>query len=252
MASPLPSETDESAAEPEPRDDTGADAGLGVLERLNVQLSALRTQVAEMDHRMSGIEAGTPLQAAPVHIQLAPESVDQIAAALAGLSAAGAQALDDALAAARDDLAGVLTDLVQDEIQRTLDDAGIDVVVTSEAAVTTDRASVDEDAATDDAPDDAPDDAIATPSATALTVPTAELVAAPAHLVPANEAPANEASPVADIAAPEAAVTESRGSDSQDDDFDSPKDTSDSPPLRLAELDDPFLDALIRREPLSA
>ena len=123
-------------APPTPADDAPAPEGTGLLERLGDQVAALAARVAEIDTRMASVESGTPDQ--PVEVQLSPESIAQIAEALAALQAAGSQALDDAFKSASDDLTEALSKLVTAEISRTLADAGYDVVVTEavEPAVT--------------------------------------------------------------------------------------------------------------------
>ena len=159
-----------------------ADGG-GVLERIGAQLAALAAQVSEIDERTASMGPGLPRQ--PVEVALSPESVAQIADALAALQAAGTQALDDAFKSVTDDLTEALSGVVQAEVSRTLAEAGCTVEV-AEAAE-----------------------------------PDVDVAPHPAPVPPVDP-------PVA-----EAQIEE-------------------PPPLSLEELDDPFLDALIRKEPLSA
>lgn len=194
--------------------------GEGLLETIGAQLATLAAQVSEIDQRMSSVESGTPSQ--PVEVRLSPETVAQIADALAALQAAGSQALDEAFKTASDDLTDALSGLVRSEISRTLTDAGYTVEVTE----------ADEPAVGDEPlEDDTGSDAAAMPS-----------IVAP--LAAAERADAAYES----ISSP----SESNTGVDDTDDVDGDVIHTDRAPLRLDELDDPFLDALIRKEPLSA
>ena len=189
--------------------------GEGLLETIGAQLATLAAQVSEIDQRMSSVESGAPSQ--PVEVRLSPETVAQIADALAALQAAGSQALDEAFKTASDDLTEALSGLVRSEISRTLTDAGYTVDVTEA-----------DEPAIDDGPfeDDTGSDGAAMPS---IVAP----LAAAERIDAADESTGS-------------------GSESNTDDADGDVIDTDRVPLRLEELDDPFLDALIRKEPLSA
>ena len=225
---------------------------MGMLERLAAELASMRDQLAEMNQRVSSVESGLPAQVAPLHVQLAPEAIEQIAAAVAGLSAAGVEALGEALAAGGDDLAASIATLVQGEIERTLAEAGLDVVVTSEIPEGLGESPVAEDQDVDTAVAEAP-----VANAPVVEVPVVE-TAEPVPEAPAS--PATAAAPVvslADSVALNHAEPTSAGQRDgfgivDEDDPDAFSDDADRPTLALSELDDPFLDALIRREPLSA
>ena len=225
---------------------------MGILERLDAELASMRDQLAEMNQRVSSVESGVPAQVAPLHVQLAPEAIEQIAAAVAGLSAAGVEALGEALAAGGDDLAVSIATLVQGEIERTLAEAGLDVVVASEVPEGLGESPVTENQDVDPAVAEAP--VAEAPVVEAPVVETAE---------PVPEAPASPAA----VAAPVVSLADSvalnhaeptsagqRGGFGivDEDDPDAFSDDADRPTIALSELDDPFLDALIRREPLSA
>ncbi|WP_420440370.1 hypothetical protein [Candidatus Poriferisodalis sp.] len=190
--------------------------GEGLLETIGAQLATLATQISEIDQRMASVESGSPSQ--PVEVQLSPQTVAQIADALAALQAAGSQALDEAFKTASDDLTEALSGLVRTEISKTLTEAGYAVEV-SEAAPAL--------------------PAIVAPLATS---PADAAEQPDAHHDVVDVGPIREADDEAedDLDADDAA-------DPSDSDF-----SADRPPLALSELDDPFLDALIRKEPLSA
>lgn len=190
-----------------------------MLETIGAQLATLAAQVTEIDQRMASVESGSPSQ--PLEVRLSPETVAQIADALAALQAAGSQALDEAFKTASDDLTEALSGLVRAEISRTLSDAGYTVEVNAAAEPAVREAAepaVADELAEHDA--DAGSDAAAMP---AIVAPLASSSAGPAEFETEAEAEA------------------------ADDTVD-----ADRPPLRLDELDDPFLDALVRKEPLSA
>ena len=225
MASPT------SPAEPPDKE------GEGLLETIGAQLATLATQISEIDQRMTSVESGSPSQ--PVEVQLSPETVAQIADALAELQAAGSQALDEAFKTASDDLTEALSGLVRTEVSRTLTDAGYTVEVSeaSEAPEVGDIGEVTDLVELDELDEPTVDDA-------ALAMPVA---VTPVVTSPADTAEQPETVPdVIDAAPTREAV------DDVEDDNEGPEASSDGPPLALSELDDPFLDALIRKEPLSA
>ena len=190
--------------------------GEGLLETIGAQLATLATQISEIDQRMASVESGSPSQ--PVEVQLSPETVAQIADALAALQAAGSQALDEAFKTASDDLTEALSGLVRTEISKTLTEAGYTVEV-SEAA------------------------------------PAMPAIVAPLVTSPADAAEQPDAAPEVIDAGPIREVGNEAEDDLDADDAADPADpdlSSDRPPLALSELDDPFLDALVRKEPLSA
>lgn len=209
-------------ASPTPADDSPDTEGEGLLETIGAQLATLAAQVSEIDQRMASVESGTPSQ--PVEVQLSPETVAQIADALAALQAAGSQALDEAFKTASDDLTEALSGLVRAEISKTLSDAGYTVEVTEavEPAVTDEPSEHETDSGSD---------AAAMPSIVA-PLAAAERVDAAYESISAEP--------------------ESDASDEEADDDGGGAVDADRPPLGLDELDDPFLDALIRKEPLSA
>ncbi len=208
--------------------------GEGLLETIGAQLAALATQISEIDQRMASVESGSPSQ--PVEVQLSPETVAQIADALAALQAAGSQALNEAFKTASDDLTEALSGLVRTEISKTLTEAGYTVEV-SEASEAPEVSDIGEVADFDELDEPAVDEA-------ALAMPVA---VAPLATSPADTAEQPETVPdVIDAAPIREAV------DDVEDDAEGPEASSDGPPLALSELDDPFLDALIRKEPLSA
>ncbi len=240
---------------------------MGMLERLDAELASMRDQLAEMNQRVSSVESGVPAQVAPLHVQLAPEAIEQIAAAVAGLSAAGVEALGEALAAGGDDLAVSIATLVQGEIERTLAEAGLDVVVTSEAPEGLGESPVTGNQDVDPAVANAPVAEAPVAEAPVAEAPVVEAPVAEAPVVetaePVPEAPASPAA----VAAPVVSLADSvalnhaeptsagqRGGFGivEEDDPDAFSDDADRPTIALSELDDPFLDALIRREPLSA
>ncbi len=206
--------------------------GEGLLETIGAQLATLATQISEIDQRMASVESGSPSQ--PVEVQLSPQTVAQIADALAALQAAGSQALDEAFKTASDDLTEALSGLVRTEISKTLTEAGYTVEV-SEASGAPDAPEVTDigEVADFDELDEA---------ALALPVAVAPLATS---LADAAEQP--ETVPEVIDAAP---IREAV--DDVEDDAEGPEASSDGPPLALEELDDPFLDALVRKEPLSA
>ena len=207
--------------------------GEGLLETIGAQLATLATQISEIDQRMASVESGSPSQ--PVEVQLSPETVAQIADALAALQAAGSQALDEAFKTASDDLTEALSGLVRTEISKTLTEAGYTVEV-SEASEAPEVSDIGEVADFDELDEPAVDEA-------ALAMPVA---VAPLATSPADTAEQPETIPdVIDAASIREAV------DDVEDDAEGPDASSDGPPLALSELDDPFLDALIRKEPLS-
>ena len=233
---------------------------MGMLERLDAELASMRDQITEMNQRVSSVESGTPAQIAPLHVQLAPEAIEQIAAAVAALSTAGVEALNEALAAGGHDLATSITTLVHGEIERTLAEAGLDVAVTAESPQ-----APDENLAAQDLDIDVVVAETAVVEAPVVEAPVVEdsLVEIPDTAEPLLEAPALRsvaATPVVSLADSVALNDEEplpagqRGGFGIDDedDLDTFSDHTDGPPLALSELDDPFLDALIRREPLSA
>ncbi len=223
-------------ASPTDPDESTASQGAGLLERIGDQVAALAARVAEMDTRMAGVEAGTPGR--PVEVRLAPDTVAQIAEALAALQAAGSQALDEAFKSASDDLTDALSKLVAAEISRTLADAGYDVAVTEAP-----EQIADTDADDDVVPDAGP---VAAPVRSAP-----ESAAMPAVVAPLASGAAEHIDTVQDSIA--GAGAEHRSDLEADESEDAEAEISaGGPPLTLEELDDPFLDALIRKEPLSA
>ncbi len=230
---------------------------MGMLERLDAELASMRDQLAEMNQRVSSVESGVPAQVAPLHVQLAPEAIEQIVAAVAGLSAAGVEALGEALAAGGDDLAVSIATLVQGEIERTLAEAGLDVAVTSEVSEGLGESPVTGNQDVDPAVAEAPVVEAPVVEAPVVEAPVVE-TAEPVPEAPAS--PAAVAAPVvslADSVALNHAEPTSAGQRGgfgivDEDDPDAFSDDADRPTIALSELDDPFLDALIRREPLSA
>ena len=181
-------------------------------------LETIGTQLATLAAQVSDINermvsVETGTASRPVEVQLSNETIAQIADALAALQAAGSQALDEAFKTASDDLTDALSGLVKAEVTKTLSDAGYHVEVTEMAA----PHIGDVQTAVDD---DAGSDGAAIPSI------------------------------VAPLAAG-ASSADAHGMHGADDDEDHVV-TEDGVPLTLDELDDPFLDALIRKEPLSA
>ena len=236
-----------------------------MLERLDAELASMRDQITEMNQRVSSVESGTPAQIAPLHVQLAPEAIEQIAAAVAALSTAGVEALSEALAAGGHDLATSIATLVHGEIERTLAEAGLDVAVTAESPQ-----APDENLAAQDLDIDVVVAETSVVEAPVVEAPVVEapvvedsLVEIPDTAEPLLEAPALRsvaATPVVSLADSVALDDEEPlpagqqggfGIDDEDD-LETFSDRTDGPPLALSELDDPFLDALIRREPLSA
>ena len=219
--------------------------GEGLLETIGAQLATLAAQVSEIDQRMSSVESGAPSQ--PVEVRLSPETVAQIADALAALQAAGSQALDEAFKTASDDLTEALSGLVRSEISRTLTDAGYTVEVTEVAESDIDDELFEDGTGSDAAAEHGLDE---------LTEP--EPIAASVRSAPDAGAMPSIVAPLA-AADRVGAAYESIGSGLQGDTGDDDTDEADGDlidadraPLALDELDDPFLDALIRKEPLSA
>lgn len=219
--------------------------GEGLLETIGAQLATLAAQVSEIDQRMSSVESGAPSQ--PVEVRLSPETVAQIADALAALQAAGSQALDEAFKTASDDLTEALSGLVRSEISRTLTDAGYTVEVTEVAESDIDDELFEDGKGSDAAAENDLDE---------LTEP--EPIAASVRSGPDAAAMPSIVAPLAAADRVDAAY-ESIGSGSEGDPGDDDTDEADGDlidadrtPLALDELDDPFLDALIRKEPLSA
>ncbi len=219
--------------------------GEGLLETIGAQLATLTAQVSEIDQRMSSVESGTPSQ--PVEVRLSPETVAQIADALAALQAAGSQALDEAFKTASDDLTEALSGLVRSEISRTLTDAGYTVEVTEVAESDIDDGPSEDDTGASLAGESNVDE-LSEPEPVAASVRSGP----DAGAVPAIVAPLAAAERV--DAAYESIGSGSQGAtgDDDSDEADSHLIDADRAPLRLDELDDPFLDALIRKEPLSA
>lgn len=225
-------------APPTPPDDAPAPEGAGLLETLGDQVAALAARVAEIDTRMASVESGAPDQ--PVEVQLSAETVAQIAEALAALQAAGSQALDEAFKSATDDLTEALSHLVTAEISRTLADAGYDVAVTEAPEPVVADETVD-----DELPETEP---VASSVRSA-----AESAAEPSLVTPLSGAAADRVEAAydsirdsgggfADVADEDTEIADEEGASI----------SGDQPPLGLEELDDLFLDALIRKEPLSA
>ncbi len=185
---------------------------------------------------MSSVESGNPDQ--PVEVQLSPDTIARIAEALAALQAAGSQALDDAFKSATDDLVESLSKLVTSEISRTLTDAGYDVAV-NEASEQPAEAEVVEDVLPDAEP-------IAAPVRSAL-----ESAAMPAIVAPLTSGAAERVEPTYDSIGESEAEGDS-GLDADEFEDAAAEIAADGSPLTLEEMDDPFLDALIRKEPLSA
>jgi hypothetical protein len=224
--------------------------GEGLLETIGAQLATLAAQVSEIDQRMSSVESGSPSQ--PVEVQLSPETVAQIADALAALQAAGSQALDEAFKTASDDLTEALSGLVRSEISRTLVDAGYTVEVTG--------ADIGDEPFEDDTGSDA---AVAAAGSGVDVLPEPEPIAASVRSASDAEAMPSIVAPLAASERADAAyesisselITSESATDAGDgdaDDVDGGLIDTDRAPLGLDELDDPFLDALIRKEPLSA
>ena len=225
-------------ASPSPPVEPSDTEGAGLLETIGTQLATLAAQVSEIDQRMTSVESGSPSQ--PVEVRLSPETVAQIAGALAELQAAGSQALDEAFKTASDDLTEALSGLLRTEISRTLTEAGYTVEVTevTEAAEVTE---VEEVTGVDGVTESAVDEAAAAMPA----------IVAPLATNSADAAERHEAAQ--DLI--DAASIRDAGGETEDDlgDDDADLDVSaDRSSLALSELDDPFLDALIRKEPLSA
>lgn len=223
-------------ASPSPHDESSDPQGSGLLETLGDQVAALAARVAEIDTRMSSVEAGSPDQ--PVEVRLSPETVAEIAEALAALQAAGSQALDEAFKSATDDLIESLSKLVTSEISRTLTDAGYDVEVNEAAEHVADAEAIDD------------------------VLPDTEPAAGPVHSAPESAAMPAIVAPLTSGSAERVdaaydAIGDTGAQDDSELDADESEDeaaeiSSHAPPLTLEELDDPFLDALIRKEPLSA
>ncbi len=219
--------------------------GEGLLETIGAQLATLAAQVSEIDQRMSSVESGTPSQ--PVEVRLSPETVAQIADALAALQAAGSQALDEAFKTASDDLTEALSGLVRSEISRTLTDAGYTVEVTEVAESDIDNEPFDDSTGADTAAESDVDE-----------LPGPEPIAASVRSGPDAGAMPSIVAPLAAAERVDAAYEsissgpESGTGNEETDDVDGDVIDTDRAPLRIDELDDPFLEALIRKEPLSA
>ena len=219
--------------------------GEGLLETIGAQLATLAAQVSEIDQRMSSVESGAPSQ--PVEVRLSPETVAQIADALAALQAAGSQALDEAFKTASDDLTEALSGLVRSEISRTLTDAGYTVEVTQVAESDIDDEPFEDDTGSDAAAENDVDE-LREPEPIAASVRSGpDAVAMPSIVAPLAAADRVDA-------AYESIGSGSKGDTGDDDTDEADGDLidADRAPLALDELDDPFLDALIRKEPLSA
>ena len=219
-----------------------------MLETIGAQLATLAAQVSEIDQRMSSVESGAPSQ--PVEVRLSPETVAEIADALAALQAAGSQALDEAFKTASDDLTEALSGLVRSEISRTLTDAGYTVEVTEvaesdiddepfEGGSSSDAAAMLADSDVDELPEPEPIAASVRSGPDAGTMPSIVAPLAAAERVDAAYESISSGS-----------ESDTDGEDT--DDVDGDLIDADRAPLALDELDDPFLDALIRKEPLSA
>lgn len=219
--------------------------GEGLLETIGARLATLAAQVSEIDQRMSSVESGAPSR--PVEVRLSPETVAQIADALAALQAAGSQALDEAFKTASDDLTEALSGLVRSEISRTLTDAGYTVDVTEADEPAIDDVPFEDDTGSDTATE-SDLDGLPEPEPMAASVRSASDAAA----MPSIVAPLAAAERVDAVYESIDAVSERAASDEEADDGEGEAVDTDRPPLALDELDDPFLDALIRKEPLSA
>ena len=228
-------------ASPSPPVEPSDTEGEGLLETIGTQLATLAAQISEIDQRMTSVESGSPSQ--PVEVRLSPETVAQIAGALAELQAAGSQALDEAFKTASDDLTEALSGLVRTEISKTLTEAGYTVEVTEVDEVTevTEVAEVTEATGVDEVAESAVDEAAAAMPALVAPLATSSADAAERH---------EAAQDLIDAASIRDADGEAED-DLEDDDADLDV-SADRPPLALSELDDPFLDALVRKEPLSA
>ena len=235
-------------APPNPADDAPAPEGVGLLERLGDQLAALATRVAEIDTRVTSVETGAPGPGQPVEVQLSPETVAQIVEAIAALQAAGSQALDEAFKLATDDLTEALSQLVTAEISRTLADAGYDVAVTEAPEPLDAEETVDEEV-----PETLPE---ALPVAASVRS-APEPASMPTIVAPMTASSGSRVDAAYDSirgASPEYDSSIGHGSNVETDEFadDADQIVPDGPPLTLEDLDDPFLDALIRKEPLTA
>lgn len=240
-------------ASPTPPVESTDTEGEGLLERIGAQIATLATQVSEMDQRMANVESGTPSR--PVEVQLSAETVGQIADALAALQAAGSLALDEAFKSASDDLTEALSGLVRAEISKTLADAGYTVEVSEVTEPAVGEEALEQDAE---------------PAAVSVGFGAGGEELPEAEPLAASVRPGSESATMPSIVAPLAtgsadaveqaeAALDSIGSgsirdasDEGEDDDNGPDVNADRPPLALEELDDPFLDALIRKEPLSA
>lgn len=246
-----------SPAAPPPAESSGTE-GEGLLETIGAQLATLAAQVSEIDQRVAGVESGSPSRL--VEVQLSPETVAQIADALAALQAAGSQALDEAFKTASDDLTEALSGLVRTEISRTLSDAGYTVEVTEIAAP-----AIDDELSPYDTGFEVASTVV---EGDVDELPEAEPVAASVRSGPDAAAMPSIVAPLAanlvDASGPTEVVSDSTNaglvsaesirdaSDEGADDDEADLIDADRAPLGLDELDDPFLDALIRKEPLSA
>ncbi|WP_419915653.1 hypothetical protein [Candidatus Poriferisodalis sp.] len=219
--------------------------GEGLLETIGAQLATLAAQVSEIDQRMSSVESGAPSQ--PVEVRLSPETVAQIADALAALQAAGTQALDEAFKTASDDLTEALSGLVRSEISRTLTDAGYTVEVTEVAESDIDDEPFEDSTVADTAAESDVGE-LSEPEPIAASVRSGpDAGAMPSIVAPLAAAERVDAAYESISSGPE-----SDTGDEETDDVDGDVIDTDRAPLRIDELDDPFLEALIRKEPLSA
>ncbi len=195
---------------------------------------------------MTSVEAGAPGPGQPVEVQLSPETIAQVVEAIAALQATGSQALDEAFKLATDDLTEALSHLVTAEISRTLADAGYDVAVI-EVPEPMDAAETDED----ELPEALPETESATESVRSAPEP-ATMPAIVAPLTASSEGRSNVAYDSIREASGEhdsSIDADKSSADKSDDEAD--QTVPDGPPLTQEELDDPFLDALIRKAPLT-
>lgn len=221
-----------------PPDEATTPVGAGLLERFGDQLADLAERVSEIDTRMTSVEAGAAGSGQPVEVQLSTETVAQIVDAISMLQAAGSQALDEAFKLATDDLTDALSQLVTAEISRTLADAGYDVAV-AEAPERVEAAETDDGALAEAEP----------VAASVRSIP--EPAAMPAIVAPLTASSGDRVDAAYD-AIREPSADDAISIDADDADDAAVEISSEGPPLALEDLDDPFLDALIRKEPLSA
>ncbi len=181
-------------------------------------LESIGAQLAALTAQVSEIDQRTAslkseTPSRPVEVQLSAETVGQIADALAALQAAGTQALSEAFKAGSDDLTEALSALVQAEVARSLSDAGYVVEVIDKS-----------EAATGDEQDER--DELEAAAATRRPVSLVDPVS--------GDRTDNETDEVANEANEETDLDFERA------------------PLGLDELDDPFIDALVSKTPLTA